>query len=75
MAVTCGTLTGEILPIQLIYKGTTEKFHPHYNFPCDWLISHSSNHWSNEGTMIEYITEVIVPYVDWKGDDLVLSCD
>ena len=33
------------------------------------------NHWSNEGTMVEYINEVIVPYVDRKRDDLDLSCD
>ena len=74
-AVMCGALTGEMLPIQLVYKGTTKRCHPPYNFPGDWLISHSPNHWSNEGTMVEYINEVIVPYVDRKRDDLDLSCD
>ena len=39
----------------------------------DWLISHSPNHWSNEGTMIEYIDEVTVPYMDRKRKDLDLS--
>ena len=62
-AVMCGALTGEMLPIQLVYKGTIKKCHPPYKFPDDWLISHSPNHWSNEGTMIKYISEVIVPYV------------
>ena len=67
-------LTGEMLPIQLVYKGMTKRCHSPYNFPGDWLISHSPNHWSNEGTMVEHINEVIVPYVDRKLDDLDLSC-
>ena len=73
--VMCGALTGEMLPIQLVYKGTTNKCHPPYKFSDDWLISHSPNHWLNEGTMIEYINEVIVPYVDGKREDLDLSDD
>ena len=32
-AVLCGSLTGDFLPIQLIYKGKTPRCHPHYNFP------------------------------------------
>ena len=74
-AVMCGAFTGEMLPIQLVYKGTTKRCHPPYNFPGNWLISHSPNHWSNEETMVEYINEVIVPYVDQKRGDLDLSCD
>ena len=53
----------------------TKRCHLPYNFPGDWLISHSPNHWLNEGTMVEHNNEVIVPYVDWKRDDLDLSCD
>ena len=74
-AVMCGALTGEMLPIQLVYKGTTKRCHTPYNFPGDWLISHIFNHWSNEETVVDYINAVIVPYVDWKRDDLDLSCD
>ena len=54
-AVLCGTLTGDFLPPQLIYKGKTKRCHPVFSFPSDWLISHSPNHWSNESTMIEYV--------------------
>ena len=53
----------------------TKRCHPPYNFPGDWLISHSPNHWLNEGTIVEHINEVIVPYVDWKRDNLDLSYD
>ena len=58
-AVMCGALTGEMLPVQLVYKGTTKRCHPPYNFPGDWRISHSPNHWSNEATMIEYIMKLL----------------
>ena len=47
-------MTGEYLPIQLIYKGTTDRCHPKANFPSDWDIFHSLNHWSNENTMKRY---------------------
>lgn len=32
-------------------------------FPLDWHISSTSNHWSNEKTMIDCITNIIIPYV------------
>ena len=31
-AVMCGALTREMLPIQLVHKGTTNKCHPPYKF-------------------------------------------
>ena len=48
----CGSLTGDFLPIQLIYKGTTNRCHPRYQFPSDWDITHTHKHWSNEQTMV-----------------------
>ena len=63
-AVFCGSLVGEFLPIQLIYKGKTTRCHPHYNFPSNWHITQSPKHWSTENTMLEYITEIIVPYIE-----------
>jgi len=53
-AVICGALTGEVLPIQLVYEGKTKRCHPPFDFPGDWSISHSPNHWSTEETMVEY---------------------
>ena len=32
-AVFCGSLVGEFLPVQLIYKGKTSRCHPKFNFP------------------------------------------
>ena len=59
-ALFCVTLDGHLLPPQLIYQGTTSMCHPNINFPDDWAITHSPNHWSTEETMLEYI----VPYVE-----------
>ena len=61
--VFCASLTVEFLPIQLVYGGETDRCHPNYQFPLDWDITHSDNHWSNELTMLPYIEMVIVPYV------------
>ncbi len=63
-AVFCGSLIGEFLPIQIIYKGKTKRCHPRYQFPIDLNVTHSPKHWSTEETMIEYITEIIIPFVE-----------
>ena len=63
-AIFCGSLTGDFLPLQLIYKGKTAHCHPKFDFPVDWHITHSPKHWSTEETMVQYIEEIIIPYVD-----------
>ena len=72
-AVMCGSLVGEVLPPQLIYGGKTARCHPNFSFPSYWVISHSPNHWSNDETMVEYIKEVIVPFVDSTRQRLELA--
>ena len=62
-AVFCGTIQGDFLPVQVIYKGTTQHCHPRFKFPPGWHVTHSKNHWSTEQTMIEYIHNVIIPYI------------
>ena len=48
----------------MIYGGKTQCCHHVYDFPDNWRVTHSENHWSNEETMIEYIQGIIVPYVE-----------
>ena len=62
-AVLCGTLAGDFLPPQLIYQGKTTACNPRYKFPDNWNITCTTNHWSNEETMIEYILKNCIPYV------------
>ena len=61
--VFCGTLTGDFLSVQVIYKGKTPQCYPRYHFPPEWDITHSLKHWSNEVTMLQYVENMIVPYV------------
>ena len=60
-AVFCGSLIGDFLPVQLIYKGKISRCHPKYTFPPGWHITHSPKHWSTEETMIQYVDLVILP--------------
>jgi len=62
-AAFCGTLQGDFLPLQVIYMGKTACCHPHYEFLPGWHITHSPNHWSTELTMLQYIENIIEPYV------------
>ena len=74
-AVFAGSATGEFLPLQLIYEGKTDRCLPHYNFPSSWHITKTPTYWSNELTMKEYFTEIILPYVNEKRRTLKLCSD
>lgn len=74
-AIFCGTLTGDFLPVQLVYKGKTTRCHPHFEFPSGWHITHSPNHWSTEQTMLQYIEYIILPYVRQVRERLQLDDD
>ena len=68
--VLCGNLDGEILLMQLIYA---KRCYAVYDFPDDWNITHSANHWSNKNTMMEYIQGVIVTHVESIREELQTS--
>ena len=74
-ALFCGTITGEFLPLQLIYQGKTAACLPQMKFPDDWHVTCTDNHWSNEETMKLYIDKIILPYVQSKRKELKLSED
>ncbi len=60
----CYSLSLDLLPPQVIYQGTTTGCHPpkEVNFPDNWNITHSKNHWSTSGTMTEYFDKVLYPH-------------
>ena len=68
-------MEGDFLPIQIVYKGKTAKCLPKFSFPSDWHITYSTNHWSNESTMIDYIQRILLPYIQTKRKELKLSHD
>ena len=73
-AVICGSMTGDLVPFQLIYSGTTKACLPKYDgIPSDWHVTCTSNHWSNEEKMKEYLELIIFPYVRQKRSELNLN--
>lgn len=66
------TLSGDFLPLQIIYQGKTARCHPKFKFPVEFNITHSDNHWSNEEKSIELMMKVFVPYVRSKKEELGL---
>ena len=65
-AVFAVSLSGDFLPPQLIYEGKTTRCLPCFQFPSTWNVTFTVNHWSNEGTIKEYIEKVILPYISKK---------
>ena len=65
------TMSGNFLPIQLIYKGKTNRCHPKYNFPESFHVTH----WSNEQTSIDLIQKIILPYAPKILEELGLAED
>ena len=64
--VFAGTLAGDFLPVQLVYQGKTKKCLPHVDFPKEWHITSTPNHWCNESTMLDYIQKIMIPYIKKK---------
>lgn len=74
-AVLASTMSGDLLPLQLVYQGKTPHCLPQVEFPTKWHITYTENHWCNQVTMKEYINNIILPYVKQKREDLMLSVD
>jgi hypothetical protein len=66
-AVVASSASGALLPIQMIFKGTTTACHPEHTNETrmyKFLFSHSESHWSTHETMIEYFDQIILPYIE-----------
>jgi len=70
-----GTMSGDFLPVQLVYQGTTNCCLPSFKFPDDWDITYSYNHWCNETTMLDYMHKILFPYCAKKRSELALPPD
>ena len=69
------TLTGEFLPIPLIYGGKTTKSIPAVSFPSDFVISVNKKHYSNEKEALNILENIIIPYVEQQHVSLNLAFD
>jgi len=41
-------MSGDFLPIQLVYQGKTDRSLPRFKFPSDRDVTSTPNHWCNE---------------------------
>ena len=58
---------GDLLPLQLIFQGKTERSLPEKTAASVASLCHltfSENHWSSQTTMRQYISEIIMPYAE-----------
>uniref|UniRef100_A0A1X7V4F1 DDE-1 domain-containing protein n=1 Tax=Amphimedon queenslandica TaxID=400682 RepID=A0A1X7V4F1_AMPQE len=69
------SMAGDFLPIQLVYQGKTPICIPSFNFPPDWDITFTHNHWCNKRTVKYYIEKILVPYITRKREELKLNAD
>jgi len=66
------TMAGGFLSIQLIYQGKTSQCQPNYNFPKEFHITQTPNHWANENKSIPMLKEILIPYIEAKRKGLDL---
>ena len=72
-AVTC---TGDFLPMQIIYGGKTDRSQPRgVAFPKGFHVTQNEKHWPNETETVNFIEQVINPYVIDKQKELGLPAD
>ena len=65
ITVTLGeSLSGEILPMQLIYKGKTNRSLPSVKFPAGFALTYNEKHWSNEKETLNFIQDILYPYIE-----------
>lgn len=69
----CVNISCEFLPIQPMYSRVTDRSHSEMKFLGSFHITHSSNHWSNEPIVIDYLKEIIFPYLEKRCKNLKLE--
>ena len=56
------SMSGEFLPIQVIYEGKTKRCLPKYTFPASFDATFSENHWSNTEKSLSFFNEIVFPH-------------
>ena len=64
------TYSGKFLPMQLIYKGKTQRSFPRVNFSSSFSLSANSKHFSNTQESLKLLDEIIIPYVEKEREAL-----
>ena len=61
-----GSMSGDFLPVQVVYQGKTTKSLLTMDFPKQWHLIFTENHLSNESIMMDYVENIFIPYVQSK---------
>jgi len=62
--------SGAFLPIQLIYQGKTKRCLPKFQFPKEFHVTYTKNHWSNFEKCVDLFQRIIFPYLQKKKKEL-----
>ena len=57
------SMTGKFLPTQLIYEGKTPRCLPRFDFPADFNVTFSDNHWSNTEKSNKLFEKIIFSFL------------
>jgi hypothetical protein len=77
-AVLASSMDGDMLPLQLVFTGKTERSRPAptpASIAAGFHLTNSENHWSTQQTMQEYIQHIIEPYRQRKIKEKALPLD
>ena len=82
-AVVASTLDGDLLPLQLIFKGQDKNKKQQKSVPtlhdtdsrrtADWHLTQTANHWSSLESMKDYVRLIIRPWVQAKGREHIIK--
>jgi DDE superfamily endonuclease len=80
-AVVAGALSGEVLPLQLIFTGQDKNAQKKQAVPSlssilstriiqdGWDLTQTHNHWSSQQSMLDYVQKIIDPWVKRKREE------
>ena len=79
MAVFANTMSGNFLPLQIMYSGKTARSLPSVKFPCDWHVTYMYTCTQITGQMKSPLRttskRILLPYVVQKWSELSLPID
>ena len=58
------TMSGRVLPFQIIYGGKTARSIPKVIFPKGFSLSANPSHYSNTEEVCKHLKEIVIPYVN-----------
>ena len=57
------TMSGNLLPFQLVYDGDSADSHPFFSFPSDFSIFHQPRQSSSKESIFNFMAKIVLPYV------------